>query len=114
MVVPEPEEISLDDEPTNELLVDLSVNDLFPPMTNESPFGNESFQNYQNYINEIEQLRAEIERIKSQHEFEVRGMREHIKLLENELLSCKSELEQQKIVRILLFLFSPMNLIWFN
>ena len=99
VVVPEPEETSLDEEPINELLVDLSGNDtnLFPPVV-ESPFARESFQNYQNFINEIESLKAEIERLKVEHEFEIRGLRERIKTLENDLLSCQSELEQQKIV----------------
>jgi hypothetical protein len=95
------EDVSLDEEPTNELLLDLSNNNnnsFFPPME-ESPFARESFQNYQNFINEIESLKDEIDRLRLDHEMEVRGMRDRIKVLENELLGCKSELEQQKIVK---------------
>ena len=102
VVVPEPEETSLDEEPINELLIDISNNSLFPPVE-ESPFANESFQQIQNYIIEIDNLKAEIERIRMEHEFEIRGLRERIKTLENELLSCKSELEQQKIVNLKIY-----------
>jgi huntingtin interacting protein 1 len=63
---------------------------------NENSLQNQQY--IQQLLMEIERLRAELDRLHNESQFEIRNLRERIKFLNDELMKAKTEMEQEKIV----------------
>jgi hypothetical protein len=60
---------------------------------------NTNQQYIQQLLMEIERLRSDLDRLHNESQFEIRGLRERIKLLNDDLMRAKTEIEQERIRR---------------
>lgn len=94
----------------NDVLVDLTNDSLNNSSSSSSlaasnaavvPSNDLSSMQHQHYIQqllmEIEKLRAELDRLHHESEFEIRNLRERVRELNDELMATKTELEQERI-----------------